>query len=380
MFALALSGAAAAATTGKKGLNGGGVGRRFSFLPYGSSAPDDDGRPSLSCDGKVPGTTLDLTHWTNNTTPDALYADTSTEIALNFARARLDDGEYREFDDALVVNNHYDTDGVLSVFACLDPETALRHESLLIRGAESGDFGEWSSDEGVKLDLAVSAMLFAEDDDDSNGDEVEEEEEEEAAAYERALRTLPALLEDLEKTGGSRHEHLWRDGFEAAQAAWKGIAHAGIIPGTSLFLVETAPGMDRIPAYAVHRALRRAEADGLSHAPANRILHAVPSITAGVGGQQKLRYRYVYEKPGHGWVKRLRDRSAVPDADGEALAAAMSVGEWVGGGDGGLVAICQSTGYVSGGGGGAESSASRSSHANVVDAILDVDKGAAAIT
>ena len=43
---------------------------------------------SLSCDGKVPGTTLDLTHWTNNETPEALYADTSTEIALNLARAR----------------------------------------------------------------------------------------------------------------------------------------------------------------------------------------------------------------------------------------------------------------------------------------------------
>ena len=74
------------------------------YVPYGSSAPED-GRLSLSCDGKVPGTTLELTHWTNNVTPDELYADTSTEIALNFARERLDGGRYLEFDDAHVLNN-----------------------------------------------------------------------------------------------------------------------------------------------------------------------------------------------------------------------------------------------------------------------------------
>ena len=71
--------------------------RQFRYIPYGESAPA--GVPSLSCDGKVPGTTLDLTHWTNNETPEALYADTSTKIALNFATARLR-GEYAELDDA----------------------------------------------------------------------------------------------------------------------------------------------------------------------------------------------------------------------------------------------------------------------------------------
>ena len=32
------------------------------------------------------------------------------------------------------------------------------NEALLVQGAESGDFGEWTSDLGVKLDLAVSSM------------------------------------------------------------------------------------------------------------------------------------------------------------------------------------------------------------------------------
>ena len=63
------------------------IAREFVFVPYGDPAPRD--RASLSCDGKVDGATLDLTHWTNNITPEALYADTSTEIALNLARARF---------------------------------------------------------------------------------------------------------------------------------------------------------------------------------------------------------------------------------------------------------------------------------------------------
>ena len=57
------------------------VSRPFHYVPYGENAPA--GKLSLSCDGKVPGTALDLTHWTNNETPEDLYADTSTGIALN---------------------------------------------------------------------------------------------------------------------------------------------------------------------------------------------------------------------------------------------------------------------------------------------------------
>ena len=87
MFAMACASRAAAvsppsppASSGKKGAASGlksSLKRNFLYVPYGSSAPED-GRPSLSCDGKVPGTTLELTHWTDNVTPDELYADTST--------------------------------------------------------------------------------------------------------------------------------------------------------------------------------------------------------------------------------------------------------------------------------------------------------------
>jgi len=158
--------------------------RSWLFVPYGERAPTASGRPTITCDGRVAGATLELTHWTDNMTPDLLYADTSTECALNLARARLERSEYTDFDDALVINNHFDTDGVLSIWACLQPSEALDCAPLLASGAAAGDFGEWQTDAGVKLDLAIGAMGAETDDD--------------AAAYDLCLDRLPWLLDDLD--------------------------------------------------------------------------------------------------------------------------------------------------------------------------------------
>ena len=61
-----------------------------------------------------------------------MYADTSTEIALNFIEQSGDDDDDDDdsFAKALVLNNHYDTDGVLSCYALLEPEFALKHKPV----------------------------------------------------------------------------------------------------------------------------------------------------------------------------------------------------------------------------------------------------------
>ena len=57
---------------------------------------------------------------------------------------------------ATVLNNHYDTDGLLSVWALLQPEAALQYRQLLVEASEAGDFDEWpASDEGLKLQFAI---------------------------------------------------------------------------------------------------------------------------------------------------------------------------------------------------------------------------------
>jgi hypothetical protein len=287
--------------------------RDFCFVPYGASFPIIDSqtrhrnRPIISCDGRVSITAprsdsdnnsnegpphLELSHWTNHQTPKELYADTSTEIALNFVKLRQQqrlqqhqqqvknsDTEptkqqqqqlayYAHFDSAWVLNSHYDTDGVLSVWACLQqqqPDMLDRYAHLLVQAAEAGDFREWSSDNGVKLDCALSALL----------NEFSDNEE---TAYHAALEQLPDMLHDFEITGGLSYEHLWRkngshSGWEQALSGWQDIQEGRVklkrFEDSRLVLVyekqqplqqqeEEDSHQLLLSPYALHRGLREA--------------------------------------------------------------------------------------------------------------------------
>ena len=76
---------------------------------------------------------LELSHWVPNRTPAKFKADTSTEICMNFVASG-------DLDYDLVVNNHADVDGLLSVFTLLHPATALAHRPTIVSAAQMGDF------------------------------------------------------------------------------------------------------------------------------------------------------------------------------------------------------------------------------------------------
>lgn len=280
--------------------------REFRFVPYGCTFSCQDDRPTISCDGRIPGgVTLELTHWTDNKTPDNLYADTSTEMALRFAR------QQQTLEDALILNNHYDTDGVLSVWACLEPSLALEYQGLLKEGAEAGDFGEWSSDNGVKLDCAIESFHKAD----------------EEQAYYVILQELPSLLNDMEQTGGESYRNLWNDGFQQALQDWDALKDGSLKrgPGKMVLLIE--PGRHLSP-YAVHRGLVHA---GLWKGT-TRILRCLESADGS--------FHYRYEMPGHGWVRKLVDRSVIPSADKSQIVKKLPQG-WTS--SDGLVGICHTT-------------------------------------
>src|SRR5437870_7415114 len=102
--------------------------------------------PKLSVDGTVDNA-IHFSHWHGNETPTSVKADTSTEIALNLVAAPNREELTGGID--LVTNNHFDTDGVLSVWTMLNGERALDLREKLIAWAEAGDFVEWSTDDGV---------------------------------------------------------------------------------------------------------------------------------------------------------------------------------------------------------------------------------------
>jgi hypothetical protein len=97
--------------------------------------------PKLAVDGTVDNS-IHFSHWQGNTTPPELKAHTSTEIALNLVASPNKAALTNNIE--LVTNNHFDTDGVLSVWTVLNGERALAYRDLLVAAAEAGDFSEYS--------------------------------------------------------------------------------------------------------------------------------------------------------------------------------------------------------------------------------------------
>src|SRR5712671_4581801 len=108
--------------------------------------------PKLSVDGTVDNA-VHLSHWKGNHTPASVKADTSTEIALNLVAAPNRQELTQGID--LVTNNHFDTDGVLSVWTVLTGQSALELRQQLIAAAEAGDFSELSTEDGVRASIVI---------------------------------------------------------------------------------------------------------------------------------------------------------------------------------------------------------------------------------
>src|SRR5882762_8477927 len=111
-----------------------------------------DDVPKLSVDGTV-SNAVHFSHWVGNETPSEVKADTSTEIVLNLVaspnRNELTQGI------ELVTNNHFDTDGVLSVWTVLKGAGALGLRDKLVSATEAGDFSEFTNEEAVRASIVI---------------------------------------------------------------------------------------------------------------------------------------------------------------------------------------------------------------------------------
>ena len=169
--------------------------------------------PKLSVDGTVDNA-IHFSHWKGNETPAQVKADTSTEIALNLVAAPNREELTQGID--LVTNNHFDTDGVLSVWTVLNGERALPLRDQLIAAAEAGDFSELSTEDGVRASIVIQGSDSPLDNSGSPlarqlaGEAVTDE----ARAYELVL---PQVERILVKTG--EYESLWRDAWDRISLA-----------------------------------------------------------------------------------------------------------------------------------------------------------------
>lgn len=130
------------------------------FYITNSTEPQPRSQCTIFVDGTAgndfrEGVDIELSHWIPNRTPDKYKAGTSTEICFKF----LEDPK-RPFYD-LVVNNHLDLDGLLSVFVLAYPTVALHYRDVLCDAAKTGDFWAWSTGKALKLFQELS--LFYKD-------------------------------------------------------------------------------------------------------------------------------------------------------------------------------------------------------------------------
>jgi hypothetical protein len=256
--------------------------RRFEFV----AGRYDGATAAIGCDGLVPGAALDLTHWQGNKTPLEFKADTSTEIALKFVASPE---SARKWAGAVVVNNHFDTDGLLSAWALLEPELALANQPLLIAAAEAGDFDEWPGEpRGLWLDAAVRA-LAAEAGDDS-------------AAYGALLPQLKGLLPMLDD-----RRDLWGTEWDALQNALTALDDGRLVAKSRgpLGTLTHADGQPEAPGPILAR---------LFLTGARRYLLAFDQ------GDDTFSYRY--ERPRYAWADTVV-RPPIPEPDATTLLRAL---------------------------------------------------------
>lgn len=196
--------------------------------------------PKLSVDGTVDNA-VHFSHWVGNETPAELKADTSTEIALNLVgaphRARLTRGI------ELVTNNHFDTDGVLSVWTVLTGEKALELGEQLIAAAEAGDFSEFTNESAVRASIVIQGSDQVTPNDPKGSPlalKLAGQQVDEARAYELVLPEVERVLTRVDD-----YEPLWRDAWEriatALESFERGASTVTEMAGAKLSVITLAP-------------------------------------------------------------------------------------------------------------------------------------------
>ncbi|MGA8681636.1 MAG: DUF6687 family protein [Acidimicrobiales bacterium] len=301
------------------------------FEPYESLSE----RPHVMVDGAArPSSVLTLSHWPQSPTPPELARDVSASIVLEYLRLASPGGANASVAGAravrraiargrlaeAVTNDHFDEDGLVSVFALVDPEAALAHAELLVAVATCGDFG-------VVHEPAVARMAFA----------IAPLAEAEAGAgsgtSERYRATLPRLGELLEHP--ERFERYFADELSELAYGQEAIAGGEVViteeGALDLAIVERASSHrtsgDRIPG---------AEGGLPVHAAAVHSATSASRIIAFDGAACECYLRY------EGWVKTV-SRQVPLRPDLSPLAARLTAEEpsglaWEANGVGAIVA------------------------------------------
>jgi len=149
---------------------------RLPALPYEPYESLDE-RPHVMVDGAArPSSVLTLSHWPQSPTPPELARDVSASIVFAYLRLVVSSGGRGPVSGSsalrraigrgrlaeAVTNDHFDEDGLVSVFALVDPEAAFARADLLAAVATCGDFGVVDATEAARIAFAIAPLAEAE--------------------------------------------------------------------------------------------------------------------------------------------------------------------------------------------------------------------------
>jgi hypothetical protein len=280
------------------------------FVPY----QELGATPNIIVDGAaLNSTVLTLSHWPKSGTLAALKRDTSAEIAF----AYLDSPAFHVSAQA-VSNNHFDEDGLMGVFALVQPAMAQQHRGLLIDAAEAGDFGRYRQREAARIALTVAA--YADPELSPLPRQIFELPYMQMAArlYEHLLETVPSLLTNLDD-----YKEYWHDEDERLATSEKLLAEGTI-------RIEERPELDlavvHIPENLTEAAVHRFTGKQLASCHPFAIHNRTNCFRLLLIQGRHVEFQYRYES----WVQYVSRRPA-PRVDLTGLATELNQEETSGG-------------------------------------------------
>lgn len=172
------------------------AGPALRYVPYREVA----GVPNLIVDGApTDATVLALSHWPHCPIPPGLDADLSAQMAFAFLEREDLHGQAE-----VVSNNHFDQDGLVSVFALVEPAAALTRHERLVDLAAAGDFATYRQRDAARASMIIAA--FADPTRSPLAPARDDQQDWAAALYVELLGRLTELCDHPE-----RYRHLWAE-------------------------------------------------------------------------------------------------------------------------------------------------------------------------
>jgi len=282
--------------------------RPLRFEPYDVLG----GVPNVVVDGSATeGTVLTLSHWPQSPVPPGLEADLSAEMAFTYLR-RCDLHEPA----AVVSNNHFDQDGLVSVFALVEPDAALTRRQVLVDLASAGDFATYRDRDAARTSMTIAAFA---DPVRSPLDETPDDYPTWCAAlYEELLGRLPELCDHPD-----RYRELWAAEDETLTAS-------EAVIGSGAVHIEEVPSLDlaviSIPKDAPDTGGHRFGSQWVTGLHPMAVHNATErlALLSMRGSRYELTYRY------ESWVQ-YRSRRPRPRVDLRPLAEELTADETSGG-------------------------------------------------